>query len=62
MTVMKKSKCRMQLWGVVGCILLATACKPTNEQALAGGNYETMKVSVSNQESKNRFVISFSRC
>ncbi len=52
MTVMKKSKCkcRMQLWGMLGCILLTTACKQTNEQPLAGGNYETMKVTVSNQE------------
>ena len=47
---MKKSKCRMQLWGMLGCILLTTACKQTNEQPLAGGNYETMKVTVSNQE------------
>ena len=40
----------MQLWGMLGCILLTTACKQTNEQPLAGGNYETMKVTVSNQE------------
>ena len=52
MTAMKKSKCKcqMQLWGMLGCILLTTACKQTNEQPLAGGNYETMKVTVSNQE------------
>lgn len=52
MTVMKKSKCkcRMQLWGMLGCILLATACKEANEQPLAGGSYETMKVTVSDQE------------
>ena len=52
MTAMKESKCkcRMQLWGMLGCILLATACKEANEQPLAGGSYETMKVTVSDQE------------